>query len=255
MLNKLGGAALLRNAKNVGVALTAIFKRDGVDLPKKDVVDALIRAYLLPIQCLWIRVVDVAFIEKYQDNVAVAIKVLEKHDFNDVIYTYRSLNTNLYTTTTSKGRKYHLKKSDYDAFIQGVASGKIVISKRGKTTKGKTVMKKSQKTSLATTLLNSFAMPTTTQKPTPKPSKKVAAKVAKKSSTIVKKGYFEKVELANVVVGAFHRIILKDNSKAFLWVSGASKVALQGKDYKKVVVNVKFADIVEIQRYVKAIRG
>lgn len=251
MFNKLGGAALLRNAKNVGVALVSVFKRDGVDLPKKDVVDALIRAYLLPIQCLWVRVVDVSFIEKFQDNVAVAIKVLEKHDFNDVVYTYRSKNTNLYTTTTSKGRKYHLKKSDYDAFIQDVASGKIVILKRGKTTKGKTVMKKSQKTSLATSLLNSFATPTTTQKP----SKKVAAKVAKKSSTIVQKGYFEKVALENVVVGAFHRIILKDNSKAFLWVSGASKVALQGKDYKKNVVNVKFADIVEIQRYVKAIRG
>lgn len=254
MVNKLGGAALLRNAKNVGVALTLVFKRDGVDLPKKDVVDALIGAYLLPIQCLWVRVVDVAFIEKFKDNVAVAIKVLEKHDFNDVIYTYRSLNTNLYTQKTSKGRKYSLKKSDYDAFIQGVASGKIVILKRGKTTKGKNVMKKSPKTSLASTLLNSFSTPTIQKvaaKPTPKPSKKVA----KKSTTIVQKGYFEKVELANVVVGAFHRVILKDNTKVFLWVSGASNVVLQGKDYKKVVVNVKFADIVEIQRYVKAIRG
>lgn len=248
MNSKLGRVALEKQGL-VRQALLDLAKRDGVAVPKNVDLDALSRVYLLPIQCLWLRSYDVAFVEKYAVIVPRVSALLKKFDFNALVHTYRSNYTNLYTQKTSKGRKYSLSMGDFIDFVGKVESGKIVISVE------KPQKENIVKNSLASQLFNSFSQSTSTttqvSKPqAPKTSTKTQEKVKEKP---IKKGFFTAIDMKTMEVSKFYRITTKQNEKLYVWLVGASKTQLELRDYKKVVVKVNIADIVQVEGYTKAV--
>lgn len=252
-MNSNVGRVALEKQGLVRQALLDLAKRDGVAVPKNVDLDALSRVYLLPIQCLWLRSYDVAFIEKYAVIVPRVSALLKKFDFNALVHAYRSNYTNLYTQKTSKGRKYSLSMGDFIDFVGKVESGKIVISVE-KPQKENVV-----KNSLASQLFNSFSVvpSTTTQvsKPqAPKTSTKTQEKVKEKvKEKPIKKGFFTAIDMKTMEVSKFYRITTKQNEKLYVWLVGASKTQLELRDYKKVVVKVNIADIVQVEGYTKAV--
>ena len=233
----------------VRLALIELAKRDGVAVPNNDVLDSLSRVYMLPIQCLWLRSYDVAFVEKYAVVVSRVGALLKKHDFNALVRAYRSKYTNLYTQKTSKGRKYSLSMSDFIEFVGLVEDGKIVISVE------KPQKEKLVKNSLASSLFNLFAVETTTTTPKSVPSKPKAK--AKPQETVkekpVKKGFFTAIDMKTMEVGKFYRLNTSGGAKLYVWLVGASKTHIECRDYKKVVVSVAISDIVKVEGYTKAV--
>ena len=251
MNSKLGRVALEKQGL-VRQALLELAKRDGVAVPKNVDLDALSRVYLLPIQCLWLRSYDVAFVEKYAVIVPRVSALLKKFDFNALVHAYRSNYTNLYTQKTSKGRKYSISMGDFIDFVSKVESGKIVISVE------KPQKETIVKNSLASQLFNSFAQttstPTQTVKPqAPKVSTKSQEKAPKVKEKPIKKGFFTAIDMKTMEVSKFYRITTKENVKLYVWLVGATKTHVELRDYKKVVVNLAIADIVAVEGYTKAV--
>lgn len=251
MKSNLSGVVVGKQGQ-VRVALENLAKRDGVAVPQNDVLDVVSRAYLVPIQCLWVRVIDVSFVEKYADIVGRVAVLLKKFDFNAIIRAYRLNYTNLYTQKTSKGRKYSLSKADFYEFVEKVEKGAIVISSE-KPKKENVV-----KNSLASRLFNQFAQNTSTAtqvstQSTPKQAPKSSKKRDEVKEKPVKKGFFTKIDMNAMEVSKFYRIITKNNEKLYVWLVGANKTHLQLRDYKKVVVSVAIADITQVESYTKAV--
>lgn len=261
MNSKLGRVALEKQGL-VRQALLDLAKRDGVAVPKNVDLDALSRVYLLPIQCLWLRSYDVAFIEKYAVIVPRVSALLKKFDFNALVHAYRSNYTNLYTQKTSKGRKYSLSMGDFIDFVGKVENGKIVISVE-KPQKENVV-----KNSLASQLFNSFSVVPSTTMPisklqapktstTTQVSKPQAPKTSTKTQKVkekpIKKGFFTAIDMKTMEVSKFYRITTKQGQKLYVWLVGASKTQLELRDYKKVVVKVNIADITQVEGYTKAV--
>lgn len=248
MISKLGRVAMEKQGL-VRLALVNLAKRDGVAVPKDDVLDVVSRVYMLPIQCLWLRSYDVAFVEKYSVFVSRIGALLKKYEFNALVHAYRSKYTNLYTQKTSKGRKYSLSMSDFAEFLTLVENGTIVISVE------KPQKEKPVKNSLASSLFNLFAQETTTTTPKSVPSKPKAK--AKPQETVkekpVQKGFFTAIDMKTMEVGKFYRLTTSGNAKLYVWLVGASKTHLECRDYKKVVVSVAIADIVKVEGYTKAV--
>lgn len=247
-----------RNA--IVVAITSMATQDGVAMPPKTLMDTLSNAYLLVVQCLWVRNIDIAFIKKYGAIAPRVALLLKKFDFNDIVRTMRAKYTNLYTQKTSKGRTYNLNFETFSELVAGLESGKIVIYKKKsvKNTQGNGMAK--QNNSFSSQLFNSFAQQTSTptQKAvaatpkTPKTSPKVEAKPKEKP---IQKGHFDAIAVKDMVVGKFYRIAVKNNDKKlYVWFdSVANAGAINVRDYKKVVVAVKLSDIIAVEAYTKAI--
>lgn len=246
MNSNLGRVAMKKQGL-VRLALVNLAKRDGVAVPKDDVLDVVSRVYMLPIQCLWLRSFDVAFVEKYSVFVSRIGALLKKFDFNALVHAYRSKYTNLYTQKTSVGRKYSLSISDFAEFLTLVENGTIVISVE------KPQKEKPVKNSLASSLFNMFALQTTTTTPKSVPSKPKAKPQETVKEKPVKKGFFTAIDMKTMEVGKFYRLTTSGNAKLYVWLVGASKTHLECRDYKKVVVSVAIADIVKVEGYTKAV--
>jgi hypothetical protein len=246
------GGVFAGKQEQVAIALSEFAKINSVELPKNDVLNALISSSMLVVQALWVRRIDIAFISTYSSVFPIAKKVLEKHDFNDVIYTYRSLNTNLYTQKTSKGRTYNLNKESLVSYLNGVLDNKIAVLSRGKTTKGKT-MKKSLKNNVATALFNSFSMSTTQPQPQAKqPKAKPQAQKQEKTTTPTQKPQkWIKTTIAKIAVNSFHKIVKNDGTSVLTWIVGGTAKHLEVRDYKRVVSKIAIADIAEVYAYVR----
>ena len=243
------GGVFAGKQEQVAKALSEFAKINSVELPKNDVLNALISSSMLVVQALWVRRIDIAFISTYSSVFPIAKKVLEKHDFNDVIYTYRSLNTNLYTQKTSKGRTYNLNKDSLVSYLNGVLDNKIAVLSRGKTTKGKT-MKKSLKNNVAVALFNSFAdttLPTTTKAK----AKPQAQKQEKTTTPTQKPQKWIKTTIAKIAVNSFHKIVKNDGTSVLTWIIGGTAKHLEVRDYKRVVSKIAIADIAEVYAYVR----
>jgi hypothetical protein len=233
-----------RKADMIRDAVVALAKRDNVEVPQNSVIDALIPPYMFVVQALWVRRIDIAFLERFFDTKANIEKLLKNHDFDALIYTFRSINTNLYTQKTSKGRTYNLNKSALLSFISDVSSGKIAVISRQKTQpKGKN-MKNQPKNTFASKLFNTLTQATT---PTPKAQPK-QPKVATPTTKSPK--YFT-VSLAQVVLGNFHRITLADGTKQFVWIIGGDAKSIEVRNGKRVVSKIAVKDIAVVEAYVR----
>ena len=245
---------------SVRAAIVAMATKEGVAMPQKSVMEALVLAYLLVVQALWIRVIDIAFILKYAVVAPRVSALLKKFAFIDIVRTMRANYTTLYTSKTSKGRKYTLNYDTFLEFVGRLESGKLAIYTKKTVEKPQKEAKMTKKNSLATQLFNSFAQNTSTPtqnavaaKPkTPKATQKDDAKVKEKPIT---KGRFDAIAVKDMVVGKFYRVAVKNQEKKlYVWldsVSSAGEINL--RDYKKVVVAVKISDIVAVEGYTKAV--
>lgn len=239
------GGVLRRELASIVEVLRTISKRDGVAMPQNDVLNAISTSLVFIVKALWIRVIDVAFVERFADLLPSVQKVLKNHDFDALIYTYRSLNTNLYTQKTSKGRKYTLNKTTFTTFLNDVIAGKQNVLSRGKTTpKGKPM-----KNTLANKLFNSFAATTST--PTTKPQAKPQAKQTKKSDANAQK--WVAVKLKDATLEKFHKIVKQDKTAVMGWLVGIdAKQNIIVRNFKNTqTTKVAVKDVAEVFSYVR----
>lgn len=245
--NTFVGGVLRREISQVVDVLKTIVKRDGGKMPNNDDLNVVSSAFVFVVKALWIRKIDIAFVERFADILPSVQKVLKNHDFNDVIYTYRSLNTNLYTQKTSKGRTYTLNKTTLTTYLNDVIAGKQNVLSRGKTTtQGKTM-----KNTLTNKLFNNFAATTSTPtkaKAKPQPQ----AKPQKTKSTTQENQKWVAISLKDAIVDKFHKIVDNKGVSYMGWVAGAKKDALILRNYKNTKTQeVKIADIANVYAYVR----
>ncbi len=114
--------------------------QEGIDLKalKDDEVKNIAIGYMLVEQCLWFRVENdekvSVLLTKFQEITEHALELLKKHNFEDLVYTFRKNYTNLYEVQ-GVGRKYNLSSKDYNDFIMGVENGSIVVLNKPRKTR------------------------------------------------------------------------------------------------------------------------
>lgn len=174
-------------------AILLQLKNEGVDLKslETETINNITNGYMLIVQCIWYRLTDdkkiANLIVKFEKEAALGMSLLETHSFEDLVYTFRSIKTNLYQVSGGKGRKYNLSTKDYNEFLENVKNGTYqVISKQkvsAKSTKTKAKKAVSTKTSFLVSLVtkgnNEVTSKEVVEKATPK-----AVKVSAKSTKV-----------------------------------------------------------------------
>lgn len=157
-------------------------KSEGTSLEGLDSqIDEITKGYLLAVKCLWIRLpkVNVSnFVAKYQELTVIAMQLLKTYNFDDLVVTFRSINTNLYEVHTNLGRKYNLNYSSYAQFLDDVSSNKVQVLQTSVSKKQSKAPKGAKKQPKVVSLTNSFGIVVNN-------NKKVDTKVSKTTTTKV----------------------------------------------------------------------
>lgn len=116
----------------VSNAVSDYLSKQGLDLEdqvKKTIVDC----YLLSVQCVWLRIETAKKVDdmlvKYEDTIEDSNALLNTYSFDDLVYTYRNIYTNLYSFKVGEKRWYNLSKATFVAFQKDVLNGKVVVQK------------------------------------------------------------------------------------------------------------------------------
>lgn len=169
----------------------------------EDKILEIAKGYMLVEQCLWYRLKDdkaiTNLLVKFESITQKALPLIATHGFENLVFTFRSVYTNLYQVSGGKGRKYQLSLKVYEEFINNVDSGsQVVLVKQAKTTKKPKALKQPQVVNnFMSNLLKQVAPTTKVVTPKaanvqPKVEKKV---VASKEAKVVKEmTYPPKVE-------------------------------------------------------------
>jgi len=230
-------------------------KSGGVD---KATLALLSEAYMLPVQCLWYRIpndskVDM-LITKFEKFMPKAIELIKKHGFDALVYTFRSIYTNLYTAK-GQGRTYSLSVESFAEFLTKVEKQGVVA---------KQVAQKTQKTTIVS---NSFANLLTLAKQLNKFAEQVeqpkveaqapqVQQVAPKTE-IKKQGYFSEVSIGELTSGKFDSRFIKitvADKNFFGHLVGSQNGNIVINLTSRKVENVAIATIVKAQVYTKAVR-
>jgi hypothetical protein len=222
--------AFVVKSKSIEVAVSKYLSNQGLNLD--DQVKATIsKCYLLAVQCVWLRIeteqkVDDMLV-KYENTIEDSNALLNTYDFDDLVYTYRSLFTNLYSFKSGEKRWYKLSKDTFVSFQKDVLSGKIVVQKPQV---NKRVVKPTTKVVVPPTnsLLTKFAVslqPTTQVVAKPTKTKVVAKATKTKAKQQVKATtkvvaekvvpHFEKVSLKDINDKNFYQFVLKSGAVMF----------------------------------------
>lgn len=156
-------------------------ENQGVDTKKHTAqITKVADGLMLVEQCLWYRIDTKAKIEKmitsFEGDMERVLALLTKYEFENLVFTYRSNYTNLYTYKSSgEKRWYKLSKKDFQSFLDKVEGGKLdVVSKPKKTRKAKATKPKASKnepSKMATIIVDNKAK-VEPQAPSPKATKK-----------------------------------------------------------------------------------
>lgn len=178
----------------------------GVDLKVYgEKVRELSQAFMLVEQCLWFRIETKEKVEKmitsFEALVPSILELISKHGFENLVYTYRSVNTNLYTYKVSgEKRWYKLNKKDFTSFVEKLHDGSMsIIEKPKKQAKKPSVKQGAVVSNLAMfiqgTIEDSGKAKATTKvvekKKAAKATTKVVEKEKGKSNNVVVKGWVE----------------------------------------------------------------
>jgi hypothetical protein len=213
--------AFVVKSKSIEVAVSKYLSNQGVNLD--DQVKATIsKCYLLAVQCVWLRIeteqkVDDMLV-KYEDTIEDSNALLNTYDFDDLVYTYRSLFTNLYSFKTGEKRWYKLSKDTFVSFQKDVLSGKVALQKPQV---NKRVVKPTTKVVVPPTnsLLTKFAvsLQPTTQVVAEQPKTKAKKEVKATTKVVAEKvvPHFEKVSLKDINEKNFYQFVLKNGAVMF----------------------------------------
>lgn len=218
------------------------------------------RSYLLAVQCVWIRNLDKdekiadAFLVKYEDTIVDSNELLNAYEFDDLVYTYRSLYTNLYSFKSGEKRWYKLSKETFVSFQKDVLDGKVVVQKPQV---NKRVVKPTTKVVVPPTnsLLTKFAMsiqpttkvvvPPTKTKVVAKATKTKAKQQVKATTKVVAEKvvpHFEKVSLKDINDKNFYQFVLKSGAVMFGTIKISKRideVIVVLKNKKEITVKFK----------------
>jgi hypothetical protein len=238
----------------------AVYKYDiaqGLNLDD-EVKKQLVNCYLLAVQCVWLRIeteqkVDDMLV-KYEDTIEDSFALLSTHNFDDLVYTYRSLFTNLYSFKSGEKRWYKLSKETFVSFQKDVLDGKIVVQKPQV---NKRVVKPTTKVVVPPTnsLLTKFAMsiqpttkvvvPPTKTKVVAKATKTKAKQQVKATTKVVAEKvvpHFEKVSLKDINDKNFYQFVLKSGAVMFGTIKISKRideVIVVLKNKKEITVKFK----------------
>lgn len=219
----------------------------------------LVEAYMLPVQCLWYRIpndskVDM-LISKFEKFMPQAITLIAKHGFDNLVFTFRGIYTNLYISRHGQGRTYSLSVDSFDKFLQTIQKdGTLVLT-------AKKYLHKQAKTQ---TISNSFSqvlkvaenvakkVPQVEQPKVEAPSPKVETK-----TEIKKGGYFVEVSIGELTSGKFDKQFIKltiadKNRFGHMQFTQDAKVYMLSTSRKVEIIAI--ADISKAQVYTKAVR-
>lgn len=97
----------------------------------EDQIGRIAKGYMLVEQCLWYRLTDdkalTNLLVKFEAVTTKALPLIDKHGFENLVFTFRSTYTNLYQVSGGKGRTYQLSSKVYDEFINKVDSGELKV--------------------------------------------------------------------------------------------------------------------------------
>lgn len=183
---------LLEKFNVVRSAIESQLKSEGVDLSGlEDQISKITEGYMLVVQCLWFRITSDKKVEnlltKYEDILKDVMNALVSNEFDNLVYTYRSLYTNLYEAKKGEPRQYKLSKESFEDFINKVNSGEIKVLVKPIKAKAKknTSKEVKMKTSFA---LGGLLSQTTHTKQAPKKAKKTTTNVVEATKVKISLG-------------------------------------------------------------------
>ena len=240
-------------------------QEQGVDINQhagqiKRVTDAL----MMVEQCLWYRIENDEKIAKliatYEDEVSRILAILETHKFENLVYTYRSNYTNLYTyKKEGVARWYKLSKKDFLDFLSKIENGKMQVVAKTSATSAKKSASVSKLATLIVEPKKEVSKPSKKEKKVTQMAlaieepKKQVSKPSKKEKT--KKGWVEHDLTKTLKERTFVKIKMDDDTNRFVRYLGMRATKKEGfvilVDDHGTTCEINALNIKKVYTYVK----